>query len=220
MKWHCSRNGSTFGPFTSSQLRDLASVGRLVPTDYVRSDNETAWRPASSIPGLFIHSAAPPIVPPPASATPVAQGLALPPAVARTGMSRQRGAVAICSTVGMFGTFLPWVQAPFLGSVNGARGDGWITFGLFTVALVLSLAGKRPFARPEQFVAALCAVGAAGLGGWKIYQFQTIFGEMAAKGSDNPFTMAFAGTVSIGTGLFVIIGAGVALVLSLFVVND
>ncbi|HUY33297.1 MAG TPA: GYF domain-containing protein [Pirellulales bacterium] len=45
------------GPFTPEQIKQLAATGKLVPTDLVRTTDESEWRQARSITGLFASSA-------------------------------------------------------------------------------------------------------------------------------------------------------------------
>lgn len=54
-KWHIKRGNKVHGPISSEQLRNLANIGKLRPTDLVRND-KSDWRQADSISGLFVHS--------------------------------------------------------------------------------------------------------------------------------------------------------------------
>lgn len=124
-------------------------------------------------------------------------------------MHKQRTFIAIAAGVGMLATFLPWVHAPIIGAVNGTAGDGWITFVLFAVALVIAVAGARQTAlsKPLRF-AALAPAGLAGvLGLWKIVGFHA---QMSSLADDNPFAAAMAKTVDVGIGLYLVVVAGVA----------
>lgn len=51
--WYYSRDGASFGPFSSAELVALAQSGRLRPTDMVWKDTLARWTPASQIKGLF-----------------------------------------------------------------------------------------------------------------------------------------------------------------------
>ena len=64
-KWYCAKNGKEYGPFSSGQLKELATSGRLRPADMVRTDGGKEWQPASNLPGLFDNSASQPVAPPP-----------------------------------------------------------------------------------------------------------------------------------------------------------
>lgn len=43
----------------------------------------------------------------------------------------------------MLGTFLPWASAGGFLSVDGTRGDGWMTLVLFLGAIAISSSGDR-----------------------------------------------------------------------------
>ena len=62
-QWHAAIDGQSQGPFTDSQLRDLASRGRLGPTDMVWREGMTEWAAAGKIRGLFPANPSP--LPPP-----------------------------------------------------------------------------------------------------------------------------------------------------------
>jgi hypothetical protein len=65
-QWFCTRDGKTeFGPMGSSQLRQMAASGLLLPTDYVRTDTTKKWGTASQVKGLFGSSS--PVVTPTSS---------------------------------------------------------------------------------------------------------------------------------------------------------
>jgi hypothetical protein len=67
--YYYTRNNQTLGPVSSKDLRQLASLGYLKPTDMVMKEGYK-WKPAGEIPGLF--GSAPP-APGAAPAAPVAQ---------------------------------------------------------------------------------------------------------------------------------------------------
>lgn len=51
--WHYARDGQRFGPFSSSQLQQLAAAKHLLRTDTVWREGMQEWQPAVSIKGLF-----------------------------------------------------------------------------------------------------------------------------------------------------------------------
>lgn len=57
-------------------------------------------------------------------------------------MNAQRIGVVCVAAAGMLGTFLPWASLGII-SASGTVGDGWITLGLFTGALLIAVLGKR-----------------------------------------------------------------------------
>jgi hypothetical protein len=66
----------------------------------------------------------------------------------------------------MLGTFLPWGSFGGLMVVEGTRGDGWITLGLFAIALLVAVTGNRVDAMSTsrlfaiELVAVLAAIAA------------------------------------------------------------
>lgn len=134
-------------------------------------------------------------------------------------MHRQRLAMTIAAGLGVLATFMPWVNVPLIGSVPGTQGDGWITLVIFAIALLPALANDR--ARPlvgTQLVA-FAAAGAicAAIGIWKILDLKRAMGGIDES---NPFAQALSASVSIGFGLYLVVGAGIALVLLGFALKD
>ncbi len=117
-------------------------------------------------------------------------------------MHKQRSLICLVAVVGMLGTFLPWVTLPFVGTVYGTAGDGWITLGLFVI-------GERsePLQMGGMVVGSLLSLLAAGLGYSKISTFMKLINQPA----DEPIAQAMSANISIGIGLYIICAAGVAL---------
>lgn len=126
-------------------------------------------------------------------------------------MNKQRVLIVAAAGVGMLCTFLPWVSIPIFGSISGARGDGWISFALFLIALLPALlAGEKKQPLPGKALPAVLipAVLAAGLGIWKIIDFKRLL-----SGSTDDALAQFTGAgVSIGFGLYLLVLAGIVLV--------
>jgi hypothetical protein len=51
--WYYTKDGKQQGPVSSSQLRQLAQSGQLLPTDMVFKEGGTEWKLASSVSNLF-----------------------------------------------------------------------------------------------------------------------------------------------------------------------
>jgi hypothetical protein len=119
-------------------------------------------------------------------------------------MHASRIALVIASALGMLCTFLPWASAPIVGSIYGTRGDGWISFVLCAVGLLLSLAGARQSAQPvaSAVISTLCGAGAAAVGLFNLINLEN-------KLAESPFGAA----VSIGPGMYLLILAGAAMTL-------
>lgn len=131
-------------------------------------------------------------------------------------MHSQRVGIFLAAAAGMLGTFLPWLNIPLLGSITGTQGEGWfngwITFALFGFTLLLTLVGnkQRVLRGGQFFLAMLFSIGAGGIALWKIIDFHTSIGDTA---SDNALSRAVGSVVSVGVGLYLIVLAGIAVVL-------
>src|SRR5580765_5271310 len=64
-EWYYTRNKEPCGPVNSTQLKELAAQGELLPTDLVWKDGMTEWVSAATLKSLFAGPGAP---------TPVAHG--------------------------------------------------------------------------------------------------------------------------------------------------
>jgi hypothetical protein len=53
IEWYFKKDGRELGPVDSGEVRKLAKLGVLRPTDLVRKSDMTRWAPASAIKGLF-----------------------------------------------------------------------------------------------------------------------------------------------------------------------
>lgn len=118
-------------------------------------------------------------------------------------MHASRIALLIAALAGMICTFLPWASVPLLGSIYGTRGDGWISFVVCAGALLVSLVGDRAskISTAGLVLSAICGVAAALVG---LADLINLNNRLA----DNPFGDA----VSVGPGLYLLIVAGVAIV--------
>lgn len=130
-------------------------------------------------------------------------------------MHKQKLVVLIISIIGMLCTFMPWVNIPLIGAINGIQGDGWITLTTFAVTAILSLTKDQaaPLKKGQGYLV-------AGLGGllffhalYKIIDFST---GMAQIAQDNPFAEMLDNTVSIGFGLYLLLFAALALPIAVF----
>jgi hypothetical protein len=50
--WYIARNKQRFGPFSTSQLQQLAVLGLVQPTEYVLPAGSMRWVPATAVEGL------------------------------------------------------------------------------------------------------------------------------------------------------------------------
>lgn len=67
-QWQVSRDGKKFGPFDDAKLREMASSGKLKPTDHVWAEGMKDWVEASKLKSLFQPTNSPPPPPAPRSA--------------------------------------------------------------------------------------------------------------------------------------------------------
>ena len=137
-------------------------------------------------------------------------------------MNQQRLAILIAAGLGALATFMPWVKAPFIGTIAGSQGDGWVTLALFSVAIVVSLLSDKT-KRVEGgalYAAVIPPIIAALIGIQKISYFSSIMAEMEADMGDNPFAMALGATVSIEFGLYLIVLAGIAVPALAYLIHD
>lgn len=83
-EWYYTSNGKQApGPVSSSQLRELAATGRLLPTDLVWKEGMENWEPAGSIKSLFPQGAkAAEPANPPVAAAPAGPAAQVAPVVA------------------------------------------------------------------------------------------------------------------------------------------
>jgi hypothetical protein len=71
-----SRGAKEFGPFSATRLRELASLGEILPTDSVWQEGTAQRVPAAKVKNLFVGPATAPA--PQDTAAPVAQEAAIP----------------------------------------------------------------------------------------------------------------------------------------------
>lgn len=136
-------------------------------------------------------------------------------------MNKQRLAVLIAAAVGVLASFMPWVKAPFVGSVSGINGaDGWINLVLFAIPLALCLLKDKtqPLTGALLYGAIVPSIVALLMGVWKIVDFQRTVASM--NDPENPFAQALCSSVSIEFGLYLVVLAGIALPILAFVVKD
>ncbi len=136
-------------------------------------------------------------------------------------LSKQRLAILIVGALGALATFMPWVKLPLVGSINGTHGDGWITFILFTITIVVTLLNDRskPLAGLQLYGAIVPGIIAGIIGLWKIIDFNNSMSK-ESLGGDNPFAQALSDSISIGFGLYLIVIVGILLPVVAFMVKD
>ena len=145
-------------------------------------------------------------------------------------MNKQRIVVASIAAFGILTAFLPWVDVFGLVGVSGTEvGQWWVVPIIFVLAVGLALTGSRPYALDNGRRGAIGVLGAAaaGFGIWKLMEIKKgtveLAGEMGAKLKEQTGDV---GTkmmgkmlgdnelLSVGFGVYALIGAGVALVIA------
>jgi hypothetical protein len=113
-------------------------------------------------------------------------------------MHAQRIIVAISAGIGVICTFLPWVQVPLFGSVNGTELESaraWVALTLCSAVLLVALLGTagEPLSGSVALLCALAGVATSGIAVWTIIEF---------------VEATRVGGVHIGVGLYLLAVAG------------
>ncbi len=238
VEWYRGINGEKSGPYSAEQLKGLADAGHLQPDDLVWREGLKDWTAARKVKGLFADQP-PPLPtahqPSPLPTTELPDPFAFFADVPTTGVrsaSRSsfsspaedgvhgsRIVIWIIAAIGALSTFLPWINVPIAGSINGtfaAKGEianGWITLAAFVACGMLGSSGNksRPVPRGASFLVTISGVGIVAFGIWMIVRFHQ--GMQRLSEEENGWANLFAGTTSIGVGLGLIVLAGFALIL-------
>ncbi|MCZ2342657.1 MAG: DUF4339 domain-containing protein [Bacteroidales bacterium] len=136
--WHYATGGEKHGPVTASQLKELATTGKLSPDDLVWREDMTEWRKASTVKGLF------PVQPTTATETPPhdAAGESVP--------LWERPVILVLLVTCCFpvGLFLLW-RSPRIATKYKAIGTGAVV-GLMMIGFLLPDAPKEQRTEPRQ----------------------------------------------------------------------
>ncbi len=128
-------------------------------------------------------------------------------------MHKQRLGILIAAAAGMLGVFLPWVTVPFLGSVSGIRAGstGWLLLIFFGVALAMTLIGnKQSILTGARFLVAIIFGALSSLIAiLNIVNYNAEVGKAGGMGA----------VVSLGIGIYVIVLAGIAVVVLGFILK-
>lgn len=55
-QWYISKNGERQGPFSASQLRQMATAGQFSPSDFLWKQGMANWAPGTAVKGLFAET--------------------------------------------------------------------------------------------------------------------------------------------------------------------
>jgi len=200
VEWYHQLNGVQAGPISTETVIEMLENATLEPSTQVWREGMESWAAAETTPEFAAYTEA--------ADTDAAQPSSYVVKPATVGMHTQRIILACIAGLGMLATFLPWVRAPIIGSVDGTAGDGWITFALFGLSLSLVFTGSKcePLSGGGQVCAAICTAMAVLLGVWKILDLNSIKSDMARQGA---LATALAGSVQIGFGIYLVVIAGI-----------
>ena len=210
MKKYFIQKGETQeGPFDIDELK----TKQILPDTPIWFDPLKEWKTAGEIEELkclFVFTP-PPFVK--SSIQPLDKSLST------SVWNKQRLVILISAALGMIATFLPWVNAPILGSIAGTKGDGWFTFVLYLIPLVIALIGKQiePIKAPIIYTAVIPSVIASIVGIWKIKDFNSVMGE---TDSSNSISEAINASTSIGFGLYLVVLAGIGVAFAALFIKD
>lgn len=233
-EWHVNAGGENYGPIGYAELLRMVQAGTVGADDLVWKDGFEKWALASSVPGLV------PVVRKPKGPPPITEverppnGFALESLVLDTvrtarksaarvshakpvkGFHVQRIVVGIASGLGIISTFLPWARLPIVGTIDGTfNGDGWLTLGLYAVAVVCIFRephGQMLAGRPK-LAAGLCSILASLIG---LYTLLNIGNARRAIDDDNLFGAAIKGSFRTGIGLYLVVLCGIVAGLAVF----
>jgi len=234
-QWHYSQEGQNQGPISSSELKALANDGKINRETLIWKEGMKDWMSAKLIQGLF-PSSPPQVVsganqPPPTPKIQVAPSITTNESVIaakkiaadvtayiRRHFHLQRIAIIGAASVGALSIFMPWVTMPMVGTVSGARGDGWLTFLLFIPPIVLALRGNKlaPLTGGTRIGAAVPAALAGAMGLYKIVQFNS---AMTGAGNGHPLAAAFAGAVRLRFGVYLLVLAAIAVCVAAWILE-
>lgn len=121
-------------------------------------------------------------------------------------MNKQRFTMLITAFFGVVSTFLPYVHISNIRTIYGYDSIGWYMFFLFLVSIVLLLIDDKtkPIKKGILLISIIPPIIAGIIGVQKFLQFNSLTSNM----SNNVFTQSLSNSMSIGVGLYLVIGAG------------
>lgn len=136
-------------------------------------------------------------------------------------MNKQRLIILILSIIGVLAVFMPWVHLPIVGHANGTGGlTGWCIIALFGLTTFFCLSSDKTIRLEGKYF--YTTLGSCGINFiialWQIISFNNAMeSTLSAK---NSLTKAFASSVSIGFGLYVIIFISIAIPVVGYMIKD
>ncbi len=133
-------------------------------------------------------------------------------------MHKQRIILLILAVIGMATIFMPWVVYPRIDMIlTGSMGDGWISFALFLIILIVILIKgiSRPLSAFQKFTVFGFALLNLLMAVYKIYNFSI---DKANFNSGDPYMITAAAGSHLGYGLYMlaVISALIVIIVLLF----
>lgn len=133
-------------------------------------------------------------------------------------MHKQKRFIAIAAAVGVFSIFLPWIKVPFAGGINATESiDVWFGTGMYAIVILLMyFSGNSSHALnnvTKKLEVAVAATMAIVVG---ILFFIGYKHKMAGVADGKGLTSFFGSSVSLGSGMFLFIGAGLFILVFCF----
>lgn len=132
-------------------------------------------------------------------------------------MNKQRQVILIIAIIGMLATFMPWVNIPIIGAINGARGIGWLTLILYAIPAVVTLLNDRTkqLEGASFYLALVPGIICSIIAIYKIIEFNSAMGD-----SGTPYADDIGSGITIGFGLYLVILAGIAIPASAYLLKE
>ncbi len=120
-------------------------------------------------------------------------------------MHKQKLLLLLSSLGGIFASLSPWINYPRIDLVlYGHMGDGWVTFGLFVLIMIITIAGRPsvPLGKIPFWINIILSLLALIAGVSKILNF---FSEKSNFETDDPFLITAAAGSNVAYGLYLLV---------------
>lgn len=119
-------------------------------------------------------------------------------------MHKQRVILLILAVIGMSTIFMPWVVYPRIDVfLTGSMGDGWISFALFLIILIIILIKgiSKPLSAFQKYTVFGCALLNLVMVVFKIYNFSI---DKANFNPEDPYLITATAGSHLGYGLYML----------------
>lgn len=120
-------------------------------------------------------------------------------------MHKQKLLLLLSSLGGIFASLSPWINYPRIDLVlYGHMGDGWVTFGLFALVVIITIAGRPsvPLGKIPLWINIILSLLVLIAGVSKILNF---FSEKSSFETDDPFLITAAAGSNVAYGLYLLV---------------